>query len=211
MARWKRKSRFAGIALVWLATASFSFAAIGLAAAEDVPAPGARAATPAPAAAANVKPAPAATPMPILPAQPPSPEQPGLLHAVGRWWHDAFGDWGAKFDSAKQNPIAKDAADVTGEAIKNAASATKDAATAIVRLPGTRVIEVSEPCAVAGNGAPDCQVAANGACRKKGFNSGQPIDVRTSQECPAAVLLSGKPPAEGECPNESVVLRVICQ
>src|ERR1700733_7556436 len=173
MARWKRKSRFAGIALVWLAAASFSFAAIGLAAAEDAPAPGARAATPAPAA--NVKPAPAttpaATPMPILPAQPPSPEQPGLLHAVGRWWHDAFGDWGAKFDSAKQNPIAKDAADVTGEAIKNAPAATKDAATALVRLPGPRVIEVSEPCAVAGNGAPDCQVAANGACRKKGFNS----------------------------------------
>jgi len=206
MARSKPKSRFAGIALVWLATASFFFAPIGLAAAQDAkPAP-----PPVPATAPAAAPAAAPMAAPILPAQPPS-DQPGLLPAFGRWWHDAFGDWGAKFDRAKQNQVAKDAADATGEAIKNAAAATKDAATAIVRLPGTRVVEVSEPCAVAGNGAPDCQVAATGACRKKGFNSGQPIDVRTSQECPAAVLMSGKPPAEGECPNETVVLRVICQ
>ena len=156
----------------------------------------------------------------LLPAQPPAVEEPGFLHQLGRWWGQSIGDFTAKMKDAQhklgdinkqQNQAAKDAAAATQEVMKNAAEATKDAAASVVRLPSTRVLELSDRCQLAPNGAPDCQAAAVNACRSKGFNTGRPIDVRTSQECPARVLLSGRAPAEGECPDETVLLRAICQ
>ena len=155
-----------------------------------------------------------------LPAQPPPVQKHGFLNDLGHWWNQSFADFNAKMKAArekledfnkKQNDTAKDAATSTQQALKNAAQATKDAATAVARLPSTRVLELRDRCAPAANGAPDCQTAATNACRKHGFNSGQPMDVRTSQECPAAVLLSGRMPAAGECPEETVILRAVCQ
>jgi hypothetical protein len=95
--------------------------------------------------------------------------------------------------------------------LKDAAQATKDAATAVVKLPITRMFEFHERCLVAGNGAPDCQTTATNACRTKGFDSGQPLDISTSQECPARVMLSGRPPVEGECKDVTVILRAVCR
>jgi hypothetical protein len=155
-----------------------------------------------------------------LPAQPPPANKPGFLHQLGVWWNDSFGDFNVKMKAAReklddynkqQDRAARETAAATQEALKNAAQATKDAATAVVKLPITRVVEFHDRCQVAGNGAPDCQTTANEACRKKGFNSGQPLDVSTSQECPARVVLSGRPPAEGECHDVTVVLRAACQ
>jgi hypothetical protein len=155
-----------------------------------------------------------------VPAQPQPAERPGFLNDVQHWWQQSFGDFKAKMKAArrqfdgfnnKQNATAKDAAAATAAAVKDAAQAAKDVATTVVRLPNTRVVELHDLCKLAANGAPDCGAAATDACRRKGFSTGQPIDVRSSQQCPAAVLLSGRPPAEGECPQETVVLRVICQ
>jgi hypothetical protein len=95
--------------------------------------------------------------------------------------------------------------------MKSAVDASKDAASAIVRLPNTRVVEVRERCETAPNGAPDCPAAAASACRAKGFNSGRPLDVRSSEACPPAIVLLGRTPVEGECPVETVVLRAVCQ
>ena len=61
--------------------------------------------------------------------------------------------------------------------MKKTFDASKDAATAIGRLPNTRVVEVRERCATAANGAPDCAAAATNACRSKGFNGGQPLEL----------------------------------
>ena len=155
-----------------------------------------------------------------VPAQPPPANKPGFLHQLGVWWSDSFGDIDAKMKAARdklhdynkqQDQAAKDASAATQQALKDAAQVTKDAATAVVKLPITRVIEFHDRCQVAGNGAPDCQTTATESCRKKGFNSGQPLDVSTSQECPARVMLSGRPPAEGECHDVTVVLRAACQ
>jgi hypothetical protein len=199
---------------VGLLTAALSVAAAGIAAADDrqpsippgaaQPAPGA----PAPPAAGT------------FPAQPPAVDKPGFLHQLGVWWNDGFADFGAKMKNAqdklddfskKQNDATKDASTATQDALKNAAQATKDAATAVVKLPISRVLELRDRCNVAGNGAPDCQATATSACRAKGFTTGQPMDVRTSQECPTAVVLSGRTPNEGECRDETVVLRAMCQ
>ena len=82
--------------------------------------------------------------------------------------------------------------DAAKEAMKNAATATKDAATAIVRLPGTRAIEVN-------------------ACRGKGFNTGKPLDVRSSEKCVTPMWLSGQ--SQGECrvETETILARALCQ
>jgi hypothetical protein len=171
----------------------------------------------APAGAAAVQPAPAPG---ALPASPSPANKPGFLHQLEVWWHDSFGDFDAKMKSAKdklddynkqQNQAAKETSAATEQALKDAAQATKDAATAVVKLPITRVFEFHERCQVAGNGAPDCQTTATNACRTKGFDSGQPLDISTSQECPARVMLSGRPPVEGECKDVTVILRAVCR
>jgi hypothetical protein len=94
--------------------------------------------------------------------------------------------------------------------MRKAAEATKEAVTAIGRIPATRVFETRALCPLAPNGAPDCRVAATNVCRGKGFTSGDPVDVRSSENCPPAVLLSGRPPSAGECPTETVVLAAAC-
>jgi hypothetical protein len=172
---------------------------------------------PAPADAGAVQPAPAPG---SLPAQPSPANKPGFLHQLEVWWNDSFGDFNAKMKSAKdklddynkqQNQAAKETSAATQQALKDAAQATKDAATAVVKLPVTRVFEFHDRCQVAGNGAPDCQTTATNACRTKGFDSGQPLDISTSQECPARVMLSGRPPVEGECKDVTVILRAVCR
>ena len=170
-----------------------------------------------PAGAAAVQPAPAPG---SLPAQPSPANKPGFLHQLEVWWHDSFGDFDAKMKSAKdklddynkqQDKSAKETSAATAQALKDAAQATKDAATAVVKLPITRVFEFHDRCQVAGNGAPDCQTTATNACRTKGFETGQPLDISTSQECPARVMLSGRPPVEGECKDVTVILRAVCR
>jgi len=162
-----------------------------------------------------------------FPVQPPPAEKPGFIYEFGRWWDTTrgkFEELGKQSDAAAKDAAAatqgavqgaadatKGAATATESAVKSAAAATKDAATTIFRLPGIRVVEVHQLCSVAPNGAPDCRAAAATACRTKGFTSGNPVDVRTSQNCPPAVWLSGRNPSAGECPEETVVLMAACQ
>ena len=103
------------------------------------------------------------------------------------------------------------AAEATQDALKQAAQATKEAATALIRIPAGRFIEVHQRCALAPNGAPDCRSAAASVCRTKGFQDGNPINVQSSQNCPPAVWMSGREPAAGQCPQETVVLMVACR
>jgi len=172
-----------------------------------------------PAGAGAVQQAPAPAPG-SLPAPPSPANKPGFLHQLEVWWHDSFGDFDAKMKSAKdklddynkqQDKAAKETSAATQQALKDAAQATKDAATAVVKLPVTRVLEFHDRCQVAGNGAPDCQTTATASCRAKGFDSGQPLDISTSQECPARVMLSGRPPVEGECKDVTFILRAVCR
>jgi hypothetical protein len=162
-----------------------------------------------------------------FPVQPPPAEKPGFIYEFGRWWDTTrgkFEEFGKQSDAAAKDAVTatqgavhtatqatKGAADATESAVKGAAEATKNAANTIFRLPGIRVVEVRQRCSVAPNGAPDCRTAATTACRSKGFSSGNPVDVRSSQNCPPAVWLSGRDPGPGECPEETVVLMAACQ
>jgi hypothetical protein len=208
-----RKHRYCHPAAMWVLAAALWGAGLWPATAEDAADPAVTSTQPAPATS---------TPPPngAFPAQPPPAPPHGFINSVGGWWHRSVADFGATMKAARQklqnfnaqqNNAAKDAATTTQQALKDAAQASKDAASALVGLPHTRVLELRERCAVAANGAPDCGAAATNACRQKGFNSGKPIDIRTSRECPATVVLSGRMPTEGECPDETVILSAVCQ
>jgi hypothetical protein len=199
----KPRSVCAAIA-VWLLAAALLVVA-GIAVAEDSqPASGGATETASPAAS---------------PA-PPAANKPGFLHELWQWWDNSISGLGAQMQDArskvenlnqKSTDAVKGAASVTQDAVKSTAEATKGAASTLMRLPNTRVIEIRERCTPAPNGAPDCQTAAANACRGKGFNTGQPLDVVSAEKCPPAALLSAQRPGNLDCPVETVVSRAVCQ
>jgi hypothetical protein len=188
---------------------------------QPAPSPPATAAAPAapqpapspPAAAA----APGAPPSDLAAPAPPPPSPPeaksGFLQEFGRWWNESMTKFGSNMKDAQKkfDDFNKGQRDAATEVMKNAATATKDAATAIVRLPGTRAIEVHQACPKAPNGAPDCQEAAVNACRGKGFNTGKPLDVSSSEKCVTTMWLSGQSPGECRVETESILARALCQ
>jgi hypothetical protein len=146
-----------------------------------------------------------------FPQQPPSSYKPGFLHQLGVWWDQGIGDFNNKMKNAKDkfddlgsSQPAKDAATATQDALKNAADA-------VVRLPTTRMFELHDKCQMAANGAPDCPTAANNACRGKGFSTGKPMGISTSQVCSPQALLSGRTPGPADCHDETYILGVVCQ
>jgi hypothetical protein len=169
--------------------------------------------------------APQGAPPLALPSQPPPPtaaapqapaEKRGFFDDLSRWWHDSVADFNAKLKeqqskiddfNKKSAEAAKDAATATQQAMKNAADAMVKSAT-------SKVIEIHEPCAIAGNGAADCASAVVNACKGKGFSDGQPLDVRTAEKCNASLWLQAQGQqrsAAAECAVETVVLRAVCQ
>ena len=198
-----------------LFAAALSVAA-GIAIAEDSQTPSAGAPGSAPAAAASPASPPAT---PVAPAAP-AASKPGFLHELREWWDYSVSGLSAKMQDArskvetlnqKSTDAVKGAANATQDAMKSTAEATKGAASTLMRLPNTRVIEIRERCPPAPNGAPDCQAAAANACRGKGFGTGQPLDVVSAEKCPLAALQSAQRPANVECPVETVVSRALCQ
>lgn len=229
MTSFDQQRCFTARAPAWLLAAALSSAA-GVAVAQDKQAPAAPAATPAaPAQQAPEKPASpapaAAGPAPAAPVPdatahaPPQPQppaasgasKPGFFDALGRWWQQSTADWNAKMKDAQKQ--FDEYSQQQKDAMKSAAEATKSAATAIWNLPKTRVIEVHETCAKAANGAPDCQEAAVKACRAKGYGSGQPADVSSSEKCATTMWLSGQSKEQAPCrmETETVVTRAVCQ
>ena len=151
------------------------------------------------------------------PQAPPAPaEKRGFFDDLSRWWDGSVADFNAKLK--EQQSKIDDFNKKSAEAAKDAAAATqqtmKNAADAIVKSATTKVIEIHEPCAIAGNGAADCASAAVNACKGKGFSDGQPLDVRTAEKCNASLWLQGQGQqrsATAECPVETVVLRAACR
>jgi hypothetical protein len=194
------------------------------AAPQPAPGPPASAAAPAatpqpvpasPAITAAPAPPPPAAAGPAAPSAPPSSADanPGFFHEFGRWWNESVAKFGSNMKDAqkKLDDFNQGQRDAAKEAMKNAATATKDAATAIVRLPGTRAIEVHQACPKAPNGAPDCLEAAVSACRGKGFNSGKPLDVSSSEKCVTTMWLSGQNQGECRVETETMLARALCQ
>ncbi|HKA79353.1 MAG TPA: hypothetical protein VKD43_04930 [Xanthobacteraceae bacterium] len=161
----------------------------------------ARARGPAPGEIPSQQPGePAANP-PAAPA-PDSVFRPGFVDTIGHWLNEGT----TRFKSDLQG--AQATFDQLGKETRDAA---KDATDAVVGLPNARIVIARERCAVAQNGAPDCQAAAAAACRGKGFQTGKSLDTQSEHKCPAQVLLKGHAPNDAECPTEIFVTRAVCQ
>jgi len=191
-------------AVRWLAVAVLTAALAGTALAQPSPTPA--------AGAVSAQPVPAPAPSPVPPPAPPAPapEQRGFLNGFGKWWDKSVADFKAKMKEQqtkldefnKQSAdAAKDAAAATQQAMKNAADAMRP----------SHMIEIQQTCPVAGNGAADCATAATDVCKAKGFNTGQPLDVRTAEKCADSLWVSGHNPTVADCPVETVLLRAACQ
>jgi uncharacterized membrane protein len=146
-------------------------------------------------------PAPADAQPPAMPAPDPA-YRPGFFDAVGRWFDESRGKFGSQMKDANEKML-----ELHNKAQENA----KEAAGAIVRWPNTRVMAGRERCELAANGGPDCRTAAAVLCRGKGFQEGKPFDTQSEENCPARVVLSGRPPAARECKIETFVMRAVCQ
>lgn len=169
---------------------------------------------------------PAPSPAPSAPQQAAPPEQPGMFESIGRWFDQGAANFRQSMQTTKQkfdeigsnaaqtgktigdkaSDVGKGAADVG----KGAADATKGAVEAIVKLPNARVISGRESCAVAANGAPDCQAAAETLCRKQGFGTGKSMDFTSAEQCPARVWISGRQGDE-QCTTVTFISRAMCQ
>ena len=203
----------------WLAVSLLACGSAALAQSGEPPssAPSAAPATSAgpQQAVPQLTPPPQPSPPSAAAAQAPA-EKRGFFDDLSSWWHDSVADFNAKLKeqqskiddfNKKSAEAAKDAATATQQAMKNAADA-------VVKSATSKVIEIHEPCAIAGNGAADCASAAINACKSKGFSDGQPLDVRTAEKCNASLWLQGQGQqrsAAAECPVETVVLRAACQ
>lgn len=217
-----RRRRGTAAAPLVLVTAALTAAGFAVAIAQTNPPPAASAPpTTAPAVTPPAPPtAPAPPPAPsgfILPPPPPGAAQGandkrGFFGEIGQWWDDSIANFKAKMkeQQSKIDDFNKKSADAAKDAAAATSQAMKDAADAMVRWPTSRVIEVHEVCARAGNGAPDCESAATNVCKGKGFKAGQPLDSRTAERCTDSLWMSGQPPSN-DCPVETVLLRAACE
>jgi hypothetical protein len=135
-------------------------------------------------------------PAPVASTPPAPGDKRGFLSDFGDWWKKSSDDFNAKLKE-QQSQI--------DDFNKKSADAMKSA------LTPSKVVEAHEVCALAGNGAADCASAALNVCKAKGFNAGQPLDVRTAERCNASLWVSGQNPATTACPVETMVLRASCQ
>jgi hypothetical protein len=135
-------------------------------------------------------------------------EDLGLFGNIGRWFDEQGEKFGSTFKDTGKG--VENFGREAGVAAKSTVSGAKDAADAVVRIPGTRVISGHAKCHNAPNGAPDCVAAANSVCKAKGFETGKSLDMTTAVVCPPKVLLSGSR-GGAECKDETFVSRALCQ
>jgi hypothetical protein len=148
---------------------------------------------------------------PVPPAaQTPDPNyRPGFLDTLNRW----LGNSKSALDSQlkqTQKTLGTIGSDATGAA-QDAAGAAQDAAGAVVALPTARIVTGRQTCAVAPNGAPNCQPAIDALCRGRGFQTGKSIEISSAHKCPTRVWLYGTTAEKAECPVETYVTRALCQ
>jgi hypothetical protein len=156
---------------------------------------------------------PAATP---VPEPPPAAENPGFVGVFGNWMQQGVTSMStgidAMFGAAKgaadaASTVAKGAAGVA----KGAADAAVDTAAGVTKLPVPGVASGREQCILAGNGAPDCRVAAEALCRARGFTTGASVDFVTSEKCQPPYRSSSRDTPEGVCTLEHFVTRALCK
>ena len=151
--------------------------------------------------------------IPVPPDAPAPPQNGGRLlptpqetiGAIGRFIDQSISSVGAGVKGAGETLGA------TTSAAGDLAKGVTDAAGTVARLPATNIVTGHELCAIAPNGAPDCNGASLALCKAKGFARGQSVDITSSYKCPPQLWREGRAPNPQECRDESFVSKAVCQ
>jgi hypothetical protein len=133
----------------------------------------------------------------------PTPQE--TFGAIGKFIDQSISSVGAGVKGAGETIGA------TTSAAGDLAKGVTDAAGTVARLPATNIVTGHELCAVAPNGAPDCNGASLALCKTKGFARGQSVDITSSYKCPPQMYREGRAPNPQDCRDESFVSKAVCQ
>ena len=139
----------------------------------------------------------------VAPASLPTPQE--TFGAIGKFIDQSISNVGAGVRGAGETLGA------TTNAAGDLAKGVSDAAGTVARLPGTNVVAGHELCAIAPNGAPDCDGASLALCKSKGFARGNSARHHVVVQVPGADVARGARAEPQECKDESFVSRAICQ
>jgi hypothetical protein len=133
----------------------------------------------------------------------PTPQE--TFGAIGKFIDQSISSVGAGVKGAGETLGA------TTNAAGELAKGVTDAAGTVARLPTTNIVTGHELCAIAPNGAPDCEVASLALCKSKGFSRGNSVDITSAFKCPAQMYREGRAPNPQDCRDESFVSKAVCQ
>jgi hypothetical protein len=141
------------------------------------------------------QPAPAAD----QPAPQASPENPGLIHEMGRLID-------------KIMPTMKGPSETLDDLNARAKGAAKDAGDALSRLakPGA-MVSGRTVCPLGAGGTPDCKLAADKLCQGKGHKEGKSLNTDSAETCSAKVLIPGRQRKPDDCHTDTYVTAALCQ
>jgi hypothetical protein len=140
----------------------------------------------------------------VAQARQPSQTEPNVLERIGNWFDRSFGSLDE--DMKQRLSDVERLGDRGRDAVKRAAADA--AASASQMSPRVRIINERHRCEPAANGAPDCQQAAEAACRRNGYAKGSSLQSQSEQKCALPRLFSE---TSIKCHTETHILRALCQ
>ena len=132
------------------------------------------------------------------PAPQPPPENPGLIHEMGKLIDKIMPSKSATETLDDLNARAKDAAKDAGDTLSRFAK------------PGAMVSGRSN-CPAGGNGTPDCKAGADRLCQSKGYKEGKSLNTDSAEKCSAKVLIPGRQRKPDDCRTDTYVTTALCQ
>jgi hypothetical protein len=109
-------------------------------------------------------------------------------------------------------PTLKSPGETLDDLNAKAKDAAKDAGESLSRLTKpSSLVTGRAPCPAAGNGAPDCKMAADKLCQTKGFKEGKSLSTDSVEACSAKVLIPGRTRKPDDCRTDNFVTRALCQ
>jgi hypothetical protein len=132
------------------------------------------------------------------PGPQPTPENPGLIHEMGRM-----------FDKIMP---AKSPSETLDDLNARTKDAVKGAGDALSRLTKTgAMVSGRAICPSGANGTTDCNAGASQLCQSKGYKEGKSLNTDSAEKCSAKVLIPGRQRKPDDCRTDTYVTAALCQ
>jgi hypothetical protein len=137
-------------------------------------------------------------PAPAAPEPQPPPENPGLIHEMGKLIDKIMPSKSPSETLNDFNTRARDAAKDAGDALSRLAKTGAMVSGRSICPPGT-------------DGTPDCSAASNQLCQSKGYKEGKSLNTDSAEKCSAKVLIPGRQRKPDDCRTDTYVTTALCQ